>query len=195
MYGGVGDSTYWANPVCPAEFVSMACKYDALLQLSRLHEGEPRKQAIRSASRAWPGSLREAELAGPTVCGRRRASARRGLSQPAATRSAWRDREAAAVVLWLDLHRLLADQVAWKAHGGTGGCEAFIGSLSVSVATRWPDAQTLQSVAGAKVRPRQAYLWLAARAGLELALLNFTLFERDGHWDERADDPPWARIG
>ena len=45
---------------------------------------------------------------------------------------------------------------------------------------------------GPKLRVRSAYLWLAARAGLDLPSLNALLLARAGHWDRRADDPEWA---
>jgi hypothetical protein len=47
-------------------------------------------------------------------------------------------------------------------------------------------------IVGSKLRVRSAYLWLAARAGLDLPGLNELLLARTGHWDRRDDDPVWT---
>lgn len=195
MCGQVGDSDYWSDVMVPARWVDMARKYDALVALSRMAPLE-RNEALRSAARAWPAALREAELAGPQVCARRRWLARARVCRPASTRAAGRDDEdLLAVILWSDLHALLADQLRFRARQGSGDSVAFVSSLDASARARWPDAERLIERGGEKVRPRQAYLWLATRSGFSLPQLNRVLFAREGHWDRRDDDPGWARIG
>jgi hypothetical protein len=173
----------------------MARKYDALARLAQMRP-DVRPPALRSAARAWPGALREAELAGPVVCQRRGRIAHRRLCWPASTRADGHgDDDALAVILWADLHLLLADQLGFRSRRGGGDAHAFVASLSSAARSRWPDPDHLVERGGAKVRPRQAYLWLATRAGMSLVQLNRILFARAGHWDRRDDDPEWARIG
>lgn len=59
-------------------------------------------------------------------------------------------------------------------------------------ASRWPAPLLDAGALGPKLAVRSAYLCLAARAGLGLPTLNELLFARSGHWDRRAEDPPWA---
>jgi hypothetical protein len=96
----------------------------------------------------------------------------------------------AALVLWADLHPLLADQLRWRAAGGRGGVAGFCRFAAADAAGRWPGPELLTAAAGAAVRPRQAYLWLAAQAGMPLPALNLALLGRPGHWDRRPGDPP-----
>lgn len=192
----VREWDWWAGPASPHTWAVAASKYASLEHLSTMPEGQDRSAALRSASRAWPGALREAELAGPVHCRRRHVASTLGLRTPSRTRAGWReDDDAAAVLLWSSLHALLGDQLSFRARGSERSCEAFIVSLPARARPRWPDAPTLERVAGAKLRPRQAYLWLASQAGLRLAELNRLLFARTGHWDERDDDPEWSKIG
>lgn len=175
----------------------MARKYDVLLALARRSATDAaRPAALRGAARAWPGALREAELAGPETCARRRRAAHAGVSRPAATRSRWRDdADALAVVLWADLHALLGDQLAFRQGRVRPDVDGFVGWLRGPARDRWPTAADLVAIGGTKLRPRQAYLWLASRAGMKLPALNRCLFARSGHWDHRDSDPEWARIG
>lgn len=181
---------YWDRPVGREVCAAMVAKYDALAALEILPAGKDQDMALRAAASRWPGCLRESQLAGPARCQERRAQAETGLEGAALTRAAWREAGAAAVVLWADLHPLLADLLAWRrvrgGHDGAAGLVAFAANTA-----RWPeDAQLLVTVAGAQVRPRTAYLWLAAQAGMPLAALNLALFGRCGPWDRRAGDPP-----
>jgi len=167
----------------------MAEKYAALAALVALPEGPAQDAALREAARRWPGSLREAQLAGPERCGERRARAEAGACEPERERGLWLA-ELPALPLWADLHRLLADQLRWRGAGGVGGVLGFVGQLAGEAALRWPTAGLLVQVAGPQVRPRQAYRWLAARAGVTLVTLNQALFGRPGPWDRRFGDDP-----
>lgn len=175
----------------------MAAKYAALAALEALAPGPEQDAALRSAAGRWPGSLRESQLAGPERSGRRREQALAGLVGPEQPRADWRDRGAAAVVLWADLHPLLADVLAWRRqHTGRGGAAdllVFVRRLGPEAAGRWPvDPALLEAAAGAQVRARMAHAWLAAQAGLPLAALQQELFGRAGHWDARPGDPPFV---
>lgn len=95
------------------------------------------------------------------------------------------------MVLWADLHLLLEDLLLARRHG-VRGLAAFHGFVaSGEMAGRWPgDPEALEAAGGLLVRPRLAYAWLAAQAGLQLPALNFLLFGRAGHWDDpRPGDP------
>lgn len=172
----------------------MAAKYDALAALEALAPGPEQDAALRAAAGRWPGCLRESQLAGPRRCAERREQVLAGLSVPELPRADWRGRGAAAVVLWADLHPLLADVLAWRRqHSGRGGPADLLACLAPEAAERWPqDPQLLATTAGTQVRARMAYAWLAAQAGLELAALQQELFGRAGHWDARPGDPPFV---
>jgi hypothetical protein len=192
VYARVG---YWDEPVLPGTWVDIAAKYDALEGLAAAAPAH-RRPLLRAVAARWPGALREAELVGGPGCRARGHAARAALGVPACTRDAWRRRGAQAPVLWHDLHALLGDQLAWRQRVGTGGHAGFLAALAGAGAARWPtDPAVLERAGGAVVRPRQAYLWLAFRAGLLLSELHLELFARQGHWDRRPSDPEWSRIG
>lgn len=201
---------YWARSPQSAQIDEMRDKYLALERLAALEDEVARRRALRAAARRWPAALREAELVHPDVI-RRRMNWANGL--PAQLpRSQWRDMGAQAVVLWADLHELLHDQLAARrrlraarASDDTGTSDAddvprgpaltsepFVDALVDAARARWPDATRLTALCGEVVRPRQAYLWLAAQAGMTLPELNYALFDRAGHWDRRDGDPDWA---
>ncbi len=189
---------YLRRPLARELCAEMAEKYAALAALTALPTGPAQDAALRECARRWPGCLREAQLAGPERCAGRRACAEAGVLAPPRAREAWlQDEDAAAVPLWADLHRLLADQLRWRRARGPRGEDEDVASFVASLAGldeeaagRWPSAQQLTLVAGPRVRPRQAYRWLAAQAGLPLASLNYALFARRGPWDARPGDPP-----
>lgn len=172
----------------------MAEKYAALVALEALPAGPEQDAALRAASSRWPGCLRESQLAGPARCAERGRWAAAGAMEAERAREAWRADGKAALVLWPDLHRLLADVRGWKAAGGRGEAAEFVvwARGAGEAAVRWPDAQLLAEAGGSRVRVRQAYAWLAAQAGLRLAELNQTLFARSGPWDARPGDPSWS---
>ncbi len=160
---------------------------------------ETRRPALRRVAERWPGALREAELVAPDEMVARGVAAQ-GLAAGAARRGGSQARE--AVVLWQALHRLLHDQRALRLEREGAyedvTVERLVARDTARVlreggASRWPKAGHLRALTGEKVRPRQAYLWLAAQAGLTLAGLHAKLFLRAGRWDLRADDPPWSR--
>lgn len=193
-------SSYWAQPVTASDVEQSREKYEALRELVETPE-DTRRDRLRAISERWPGALRESELVHPEEMARRAAAAmelrpgtpRRGGAGP---------RE--AVVLWGTLHLLLADQRALRM-GEAGDVRLACVERLVAVDTararrgdaarRWPDAAQLTAMAGSKVRPRQAYLWLAAQVGLSLPALHQRLFCRAGHWDVRPDDPSWSQPG
>jgi hypothetical protein len=169
---------------------AMTEKYLALAALEALPRGPEQDAALRRAAARWPGCLRESQLAGPTRCEERRARAAAGSAAAERPRAAWLVEDDGALPLWADLHLLLADQLAWRAAGGSGDAAGFVRWLDVGRRGRWPEPGLLATVGGPQVRARQAYQWLAAQAGLSLAALNFVLFARQGHWDARPGDPP-----
>ncbi len=177
----------------------MAGKYDAVVRALGL-EGAAQRQALREIAARWPGALREAQLVAPARLAARATAARRGGQHPAHSMAWWRERGMAAIPLWATLHELLADQLRWRrSRAGPARAEAvaFLADLARHdpvARARWPeDPARLVAAGGARVRPRQAYLWLAQRMGLSLPALHAALFERAGHWDRRPDDPGWTR--
>ncbi len=184
------------RPLARDTCAAMREKYLALAALEALPRGPEQDAAIRRAAARWPGCLRESQLAGPERCRQRLAWAEAGSAAPERPRAQWLAEDAGALPLWADLHRLLADQLAWRMRGGSGGpggpgdAAAFVRWLDAEGHERWPEPGLLAAVGGPQVRARQAYQWLAAQAGLSLAALNFVLFARQGHWDARPGDPP-----
>jgi hypothetical protein len=181
---------YWPRPLDRSACAAMAEKYAALAALEALPTGPAQDAALRAAAARWPGCLRESQLAGPARCAERRALAEAGAREDPRPRADWRERGGTALVLWADLHPLLADQLRWRAAGGRGGVAGFCRFAAVDAGGRWPGPELLTAAAGAAVRPRQAYLWLAAQAGMPLPALNLALLGRPGHWDRRPGDPP-----
>jgi len=180
----------WAGRVLVADdCAAMTEKYLALAALEALPRGPEQDAAIRGAAARWPGSLRESQLAGPDRCRQRRAWAEAGRIGGERPRSSWVAEGAGALPLWADLHRLLRDQLAWRAGGGSGDAADFVRWLAGEGRERWPEPGLLAAVAGPQVRARQAYQWLAGQAGMSLAALNLVLFARQGHWDARPGDP------
>ena len=189
---------YWRRPFARSDCAAMAEKYAALAALEALPGGPEQDAALREASRRWPGCLRESQLAGPERCVERGRWAASGAAGPERARMAWRDEGTAALVLWSDLHGLLGDVRRWKSAGGRGEAREFVAwlrgdasGLRPCEADRWPDADLLAATGGSRVRVRQAYGWLAAQAGLQLAELNLALFAREGPWDARPGDLQW----
>lgn len=181
----------WAErPLGRDDCAAMTAKYIALAALEALPRGPEQDAALRRAAARWPGCLRESQLVGPARCLQRRAWAEAGSMASERPRAAWVAEGAGALPLWADLHRLLGDQLAWRAAGGSGEATAFVRWLDGERRERWPGPGLLRAVAGPQVRARQAYQWLAGQAGLSLAALNFVLFARQGHWDARPGDPP-----
>lgn len=185
----VWQAAYARRPLTRVRCAEMVEKYDALAAVVALPGGAEQDAALRAAARRWPGSLREAQLAGPERCRERRAQAEVGAVAAERERAAWLA-EAPALLLWADLHWLLADQLQWRGGGGVGEAGEFVAWLTGEARGRWPAAALLVEVAGPQVRPRQAYRWLAAQAGMPLVALNEALFGRSGPWDRRSGDLP-----
>ncbi len=195
---GHGARSAWAQTISPTTLADLAWKYAALERALGL-VGPRQARALRGVAARWPGALREGQLLAPEALAARGAAARRGARGPGRCAAWWREQGMGGLVLWASLHELLGDQLAWRrspsARRGPSAA-AFMTHLArrgQTVRARWPaTADELVAIAGPRVRPRQAYLWLAHRVGLSLPELNVMLFERRGHWDHRPGDPPWA---
>lgn len=186
-------SQYWDRPLDRATCATLAAKYAALHSLEAMPPGAEQDAALRAAAERWPGCLRESQLAGPDRCRQRQAQASAGLDGPELARASWRAAGATPLVLWADLHPLLADLLAWRrataGRDGPAGLLAFV--KGTPAAERWPaDLALLRRVGGPQARVRMAYAWLAAQAGLGISALNLELFGRPGPWDARTGDPP-----
>jgi hypothetical protein len=198
---GLDPAEFWQEKPASHAWSSMLDKYEALASAGRLAAG-PRGEDYRTAlielSSRWPGALREGELIGPDRVDARRSAARAGLLDPTRARAGWEGEAAQAVICWAELHALIRDQLDFRAvHAGPSSSEAFARWLATDAtgerALRWPRPERLEAIVGAKLRVRSAYLWLAARSGLDLPGLNELLLARTGHWDRRDNDPPWSQ--
>ena len=101
------------------------------------------------------------------------------------------------MLLWASLHPLLADLLRFRRvadEAGVAGLARWIAD-DPALVERWPGVERLTELVHGKLEVRCAYLWLSARAGLELPRLNHLLFARSGHWDRRPSDPAWAHDG
>ena len=196
---GHGARSAWVQTISPTTLADLAWKYAALERALGL-AGTRQARALRGVARRWPGALREGQLLAPEGLAARAAAARRGARGPGRSAAWWREQGMGGLVLWASLHELLRDQLAWRrslsaGHGSSVAVfMAYLARRGQAARARWPaTADELAAVAGPRVRPRQAYLWLAHRVGLSLPELNAMLFERRGPWDHRPGDPPWAR--
>lgn len=190
---------FWGRIPPPRHWSEMRAKYEALAALAELPEGPARSKALRAVAKRWPAALREAELVGPDRVTTRLEVVRR---RPEGSRAELRREAPAAVapLAWAELHELILDQLSFRANAGRRGLdgEGFAAWIVArareqpELSERWPRPERIVELAGARLRPRAAYLWLAARAGLSLPELNYLLFARAGHWDRRAGDPDWA---
>jgi hypothetical protein len=108
----------------------MRAKYLRLGALEGMGRGPELRAALRATARAWPGSLREAELVHPAEIARRLACTEawaRGEVLRAAQRPGGPGGPGGAgggsglaVLAWLDVHLLLAAQHAARAAGRAG---------------------------------------------------------------------------
>ncbi|PRQ02614.1 hypothetical protein [Enhygromyxa salina] len=206
---GFAPAEFWEESPPRSQWQSMIDKYDAVAAAARLAggtRGPAYRQLLVELSSRWPGGLRESELVGPERVTVRRAAAVAGLALPDQARAPdWTRGEprpatpTLAVVCWAELHELILDQLAFRRaleRGALLTTATFADWIRdherSEQARRWPQPHRLPEVVGPKLRVRGAYLWLAARAGLDLPSLNALLFARTGHWDRRPDDPSWA---
>jgi hypothetical protein len=206
---GFDPAEFWQESPPRTQWQSMIDKYDALATAGRLAEGArgpAYRQLLVEMSSRWPGGLRESELVGPERVIVRHAAAVAGLALPDQARAGDPTQSEArqatptlAVLCWAELHELIRDQLEFRAAIGRGApltttiFAAWIRDHdSADRARRWPHPDRLPALVGPKLRVRGAYLWLAARSGLDLPSLNALLFARAGHWDRRPDDPAWA---
>lgn len=191
---GFDPAQFWQVAPGRERWQAMVHKYAALAHLAGLPDDQ-RSPALREAAKRWPGSLREAELIGPAHVAAREAAAQAGLAQPERPRADWPDTPALAVACWAALHLLLDDQLQFRAATPRSARDSETFARWIAgrdSASRWPEPSRIPAILGPKLRVRSAYLWLAARAGLDLPSLNALLLARAGHWDRRAGDPDWA---
>ncbi len=196
---GFDPREFWSAELDQDRVLAMRDKYEAQAELATTSDPATRKLRLKALARRWPGSLREAELIGPTRVGERLEQARLAARAGSAlgTGEAWRARgdSACAVLLWAHLHPLLADLIQFRRAEpesvSVAGLTRWV-LADPTVAERWPGGERLADLVGDKLEVRCAYLWLAARAGLGLAELNGLLLARSGPWDRRASDPPWS---
>ena len=190
---------FWQETPGEQAWSSMHAKYEALASAGRL-AGGPRDEDYRIAlielASRWPGALREGELIGPARVEARGAAASEGLLDPSRARAGWPGEAAQAVIFWAELHALIRDQLDFRGErAGPSSSEAFAGWIATAAgdrAARWPRPERIVAIVGPRLRVRSAYLWLAARSGLDLPGLNELLLARTGHWDHRDEDPEWA---
>jgi hypothetical protein len=200
---GFDPAEFWQELPASQAWSSMLAKYEALARAGRL-AGEPRGEDYRAAlidlSSRWPGALREGELIGPDRVEARRVAAEAGLLDPTRARAGWPGDAAQAVICWAELHAMIRDLLDFRRagsprdHAGAASLDAFSRWVASKDdrAARWPAPERIGMIVGSKLRVRSAYLWLAARAGLDLPGLNELLLARTGHWDRRDDDPVWT---
>lgn len=203
---GFDPAEFWQELPASQAWSSMLAKYEALAsagQLAAGSRGEDYRTALIDLSSRWPGALREGELIGPVRVEARRAAAEAGVLDPTRTRAGWPGDAAQAVICWAELHSLIGDLLDFRrassrpGQQGAASPEAFSRWIAtedtgVDRAARWPAPERVAMIVGPKLRVRSAYLWLAARAGLDLPALNELLLARSGHWDRRAEDPGWT---
>lgn len=197
---GFDPAQFWRLTVGVAAWRSMVDKYEALARAAELAagpRGDDYKRTLVELSSRWPGALREGELIGPSQVEARREAAVCGVIEPTRPRGAWTDSTARAVICWTELHELIADVLAFRRTHPRSSTEQFADALaappSAAHERRWPEPARLPATVGPVLRIRSAYLWLAARSGSSLPELNALLFGRSGHWDQRSDDPHWAK--
>lgn len=199
---GFDPAQFWQESPTREQLRDLVLKYERLAEAAAL-AGQARGPEYRALlielSGRWPAALRESELIGPERVEQRRAAAHSWAEASARVAASSVER---SLRCWLELHALIRDQLDYR-RGLGPSASLEQGSATASFADwlgrdparrpRWPMVERLPELVGAKLRVRAAYLWLAARAGLELAGLNALLFERAGHWDSRPDDPDWSR--
>lgn len=206
---GFDPAEFWQEAPPQSQWQSMIDKYDGLAAATKLAEGDRgpayRKLLVELSSR-WPGGLRESELVGSERVTVRHAAAVAGLAQSDRARAPEHPQSEArqatptlAVLCWAELHELIRDQLEFRSATKRGDSTttttfaAWIGDHDTrGRARRWPQPHRLPALVGPALRVRAAYLWLAARTGLDLPSLNALLFARAGHWDRRPGDPMWA---
>jgi hypothetical protein len=199
---GFDPDHFWQQPPGQEAWAAMVAKYAELSELAGVAE-DARKPRLRAAASRWPGSLREGELIGPTRVAERARAAALGLASPGRTRASWPETPARAVLCWAVLHPLIDDLLRYRSAaasdqaghraGDPGSFASWLASEAEPVRVRWPEPEQIVALLGPKLRVRSAYLWLAAQAGLSLPSLNGLLLARAGHWDQRPEDPAWAR--
>lgn len=162
---------YWAAPVvCP----DLAAKYEGLLALIDEPAGARRDARARELALRWPGALREAQWVPRSILSARASAAANIGTCP---RGVWAAAGQAALVLWADLHPLLADLRAMRpAEDPWRG----FARLDAEARGRWPsapptDPEQARRWSEVRIDARLPRAWLAAVAGLDPAALDAAL--------------------
>lgn len=181
---------FW-NAVFPATDAGAMAEKHAWLRLAVLDaDGPASTSALREAARRWPGCLRECQRVAPERYRAREQWARQGALTHDRARAAWLVEGHAAVCLWSELHRLLADVLAWRAGARATGGPAVAGGradpadllrdLTLRDPARraaWPEAEVLRGFGPGILG--LAETCLAHRAGWARARLRACLLDLD----------------
>lgn len=162
--------SFWSETIGPDELASISAKYSSLLDLIAAAPGAGRDRGLRALAAAWPGALREGQLASATLLAARRASVAGEILGP---RGAWRSAGMAAVPLWAELHRLLGDVARIRAERRGPG--ELPGALGSPADLRWPSAPLWWARLRWPIDARLPRAWLAAVAGYDPAELDRVL--------------------
>jgi len=153
---------FWDEPVAAEELADLELKYSTLLRLIDTPVGRGRELGLRELAARWPGALREGQLVSRAGLEVRRRSL--GIA-PGSPRAAWRRAEIAAVPLWSELHRLLAD-IARIRSASLGPADLPRG-LGLEAARRWPTAGAWWTSVPWPIDARVTRSWLAAVGDLD----------------------------
>lgn len=184
---------FWNAVFSATDAGAMAEKY-AWLRLAVLDaDGAASTSALREAARRWPGCLRECQRVAPERYRAREQWARQGAMTHERARAAWLAEGHAAVCLWSELHRLVADVLAWRAGQGARarGTGHPVGRADPAELLRdltlrdperraaWPEAEVLRGLGPGIVGSALAEACLAHRAGWDRARLRACLLGLD----------------
>ena len=166
--------TFWREPLVTGDVASLLDKYSSLLDLIGQQGGATRDRGLRELAARWPGVLREGQLSSTSVLRHRQqvlaAELERLQGEPARPREVWRACGCAAVPLWAELHRLLADLARIRA--ARLGPSDLPSALDPEAQERWPCSHAWWSDHAWPLDVRVTRSWLAAVAGLEPAELD-----------------------
>lgn len=169
------QESFWNAVFTARDASAMAEKYGWLRQAVLEAEGPVSAAALREAARRWPGCLRECQRVAPERYRAREQWAREGAATEDRARAAWLAEGQAAVCLWSELHRLVADVLAWRA--GQGERARAVGRADPAELLRdltlrdperraaWPEEEVLRGLGPGTVGSALAEACLAHRAG------------------------------
>lgn len=181
------EEGFW-NAVFTARDAGAMAEKHAWLRLEVLDaDGPASRSALREAARRWPGSLRECQRVAPERYRAREQWALQGAAMHDRARAAWLAEGHAAVCLWSELHRLIADVLAFRAvAGGRVDPAALLRDLTLRDPERraaWPEAEVVRGLgsgSGAGLGGSAlAEACLAHQAGWDRARLRACLLDLD----------------